>query len=360
MSKTLKITLIVAGALLLVGIMTVSLVTAFSGSNFEQLWKNNAFNFPWKINIGTNNVTGYKAWDNTYAADGAYTVSADGLSGIDLKWIAGNATISVYDGAEVVFTETSSQILTQDVALRYGVENGLLFIQYCPTNAPNDLPMKTLDVKIPAALAAEMNTLDFSAASAGLTVSGLTLTDLDCNSVSGRIDASGIVAQKVDFDTTSGDVRFDGNYVRMNVNTVSGMVRINSKGTAQETKVDTTSGAMSFAGNIGVLKANSVSGEVFTDGAVVVHSVDVDTMSGAVSLQLASSPADVNIDTVSGGVQLTLPAGSGFTLQYDTVSGSMNCDFSVVLNGNKFITGDGSGSFDINTVSGGLRIKTAA
>ena len=360
MSKALKITLIVAGALLLVGAMTVSLATAF-GAHAGELWDSGMWKFPWKINVGTHSFTGYKTFNNAYEQDGSYSVGSEvAIKDLDIKWIAGSATISVYDGAEVVFTETSTEVLTQDVALRYGVENGVLYIQYCATTAPFDLPTKTLDIKIPAALAATMKNLDFSATSAGLSVSNLTVTDFDCDSVSGRIDASAVTAQTVDIDTTSGEVNFDGSYVRMNVNTVSGMVRIKNAGTAQETKVDTTSGAMSFAGNVGALDVNSVSGEVFTDGAIVAQTVDADTMSGAVSLQMASCPSDIKINTVSGGVVLTLPAGSGFTLGYDTVSGSINCDFSVVMSGQKYISGDGSADFDIGTVSGGLRIKTAA
>ena len=360
MSKALKITLIVAGALLLVGAMTFSLATAF-GARVGDFWNNKTWNFPWKINVGSHSFSGYRNFNNAYSQDGKYAVGAEvAISDLDIKWIAGSATISVYDGAEVVFTETSAEALTQDVALRYGVENGVLYIQYCPTTAPIDLPMKALEIKIPAALAATMNNLDFSGTSAGLTVSGLTVDDLDCDSVSGRIDASGITAQTVDVDTTSGEVRYDGSYIRMSVNTVSGMVRINSTAAAQETKVDTTSGAMSFAGNVGALKTNSVSGEVFSNGAITAQSVDADSMSGAVSLQMTNCPADIKIDTVSGGVSLTLPSGSGFTMEYNTVSGSMNCDFSVMMSGKRFISGDGSATFDIGTVSGGLRINAAA
>ncbi len=359
MSKALKITLIVAGALILVGVMTVSLATAFSGFNCENIWKNNTFNFPWNVNIGSDNITGYKNLNNAYAADGTYTAGTEGLTGIDLKWVAGSATVSVYDGSEITFSETSSETLTQDVALRYGTENGVFYIQYCSTNAPDDLPMKALDVKIPAVLAASLSAFDFSGASAELTVSGLTVNDLDCDGVSGKINASGLMAQTVDIDTTSGEIRYDGSYVKMNVNTVSGMVRVNSTGTAQETEVDSTSGAMSFAGIIGALKANSISGEVFTDGVVYADSVEIDTASGSVSLQFALRPIDLKIDTISGGITLTLPSDSGFTLEYDSVSGGMDCAFSVTMSGNKYIAGDGAGRFDIGTVSGGLRIKAA-
>jgi len=80
-------------------------------------------------------------------------------------------------------------------------------------------------------------------------------------------------------------------------------------------------------------------------------------MSGAVSLQMASCPADLKIDTVSGGIQLTLPSDSGFTLEYDTVSGGINCDFSVVMSEDKYISGNGAAKFEIGSISGGLRIK---
>jgi len=355
MSKALKTTLIVAGSLLMAGVLIFSLAAAFGG-RLEQLWNENFWNVPWHISLGTN-ITGYKGWDNAYAENGDYAVNADGLSAVNLKWIAGDVTVGVYDGSEVTFVENSGDAVTQEYALRYGVENGVLYIQYCSTSAPNDLPEKSLVVKIPAALAADMSAFDFSGTSASLTISGLTTDDFDCASVSGRIEASDITAETVCAATTSGEVRFSGSYVYMNVDTVSGKVRIDSSAAAQETKVNTTSGSVELAGEIGTLTADTISGEVDSSGAVYAGTVDIDSASGAVAIQFGNCPDDLKINTVSGSVTLALPSDSGFTLKYDTVSGGMNCGFSVVMSGNKFISGDGAANFEIDTISGGLKIQ---
>jgi hypothetical protein len=42
-------------------------------------------------------------------------------------------------------------------------------------------------------------------------------------------------------------------------------------------------------------------------------------------------PAKLEIDSVSGDVSLRLPADSGFTLRFDSVSGCLQCDFSIVM-----------------------------
>ncbi len=50
-------------------------------------------------------------------------------------------------------------------------------------------------------------------------------------------------------------------------------------------------------------------------------SIDCDTVSGYMSLGCADCPADVDFDSVSGSLTLTLPAGSQYTLAFDSVSG---------------------------------------
>ena len=50
-------------------------------------------------------------------------------------------------------------------------------------------------------------------------------------------------------------------------------------------------------------------------------SIDCDTVSGYMSLGCAACPADVDFDSVSGSLTLTLPAGSQYTLAFDSVSG---------------------------------------
>ncbi|MPN19450.1 hypothetical protein SDC9_166819 [bioreactor metagenome] len=71
-------------------------------------------------------------------------------------------------------------------------------------------------------------------------------------------------------------------------------------------------------------------------------------------MRFACSNADklekISVDTVSGSVEIILPENNGFTLSYDTVSGSTNNDFA--MKNNQYKGGDIA--IDVNTVSGSL------
>lgn len=111
-------------------------------------------------------------WDNEYSESGEYAVSAEGISSLDIAWIAGGVDITPYNGEVISFSETSREDLSARSALRYGVEDGTLYIQYCRSDA-NDLPAKELTVLVPESLASGLGELSVSSISAAVDISGL-------------------------------------------------------------------------------------------------------------------------------------------------------------------------------------------
>ena len=138
-------------------------------------------------------------------------------------------------------------------------------------------------------------------------------------------------------ESTSGDISVSGSCGDLSIDTVSG--RISSAGTvmAQTLGINSTSGAVSLYGNFGGIDANTISGEV-TLGSDIC-------------------PSNISIGTASGAVSVTLPGDSGFTLAYHTASGKLDCDFSVRMSGDRYVSGDGSTAFNVDTVSGDLNVN---
>lgn len=372
MNKTVKNLLIIALAMILAGAVFVA--AAFGlGARLKRQWDNALFRA--NVNIGMGGVTGYRNWNNAYEADGTYALDATGIESVDLKWIAGMAVIVVSDGGGIDIAETASAPIPENHALRYGVENGTLYIQYCEAGTTGELPEKSLTVSIPKALAEQMADFSFDASSASLTLSGITAQRFTFDSSSGGLKADSVNAQDVRLNASSGDLSFSGAYGKLEADTSSGDVSVASLGAAESTSVNTSSGNVDLTGDCGALSVGTTSGRVASTGALSAKSLSVDTSSGDVSLggsfpkvnvgttsgtvrlDMDVCPGTLDVSTSSGDVTLVLPEQSGFTLRFNTSSGEMDCAFSVVMDGNKYVCGDGSADFDVDTSSGSLGVK---
>lgn len=124
----------------------------------------------------------------------------------------------------------------------------------------------------------------------------------------------------------------------------------------------TVSGEMRISGISGDVVANNVSGRVALDG--LPSSVEVDVVSGSVDMALNSKMTSVNITTVSGGVLIDAPEGTGGSVDFSSVSGSVNSSEKGIENtrrpGKNTAAGEfGTGFTDIRvrTVSGSLTIR---
>lgn len=386
MNRTIRNILIVACAMLLAGAVFIAAAFAL-GVDLKKQWSIGDFS---TVNIGMGGQIGYRDWTNAYSGDGSYRLNAEGVESVDLKWIAGNVSVIVYEGSDIKIEENALSDITEEVALRYGTENGTLYIQYCAWTVSGNLPEKNLTVSIPQTLAMNMDTFNYDASSADLSVSNLTVRRFAFDASSGSLAADDLVAETADLDSSSGWIGFTGKFTKLNAGSTSGTVTIVSNGEAESTSVSTSSGDVFLVGSFGDLTVDTTSGRVSSygnladggeaaaselpDTRIVANSADIDTSSGDVTmrcsiprvnigttsgrvmLDCAACPDALDIDTSSGDVALVLPENSGFSLRHNTSSGEFSCAFSVVMSGDKYTSGNGAADFSVNTSSGDLDI----
>ncbi|MGN1002508.1 MAG: DUF4097 family beta strand repeat-containing protein [Oscillospiraceae bacterium] len=351
MKKWLKITLTAALVLLVLG--GAAWTGAYClGARPAEVFNDNTLHLPDGVHMsfgsgGSSGIFisdrhgfGSEDLNSAVSPDGTYTLSAEGIDSLSIDWLSGSAKVLVTEGSRITIAESAPGGIRESEALRYAVKDGTLSILYTASGSGLvfDLPSKELVLSIPASLAGSLRDFTFSSTSASLELSGLTLSGrLKFGSTSGALTASGVQAGIVSLSTTSGGLRF-------------------TEGGADVLTFSTTSGAARITGSrIGELEVDSTSGKLEADGEF--ERIDVDTISGAVTLACGVCPRELDVDSTSGGVTLTLPKGSGFTVDFDSTSGSFRCDFPATTRGDTHTVGSGSAQFDVETISGSLTIK---
>lgn len=291
MKKSVKITLIVAAVLVGLG-LCIAVVGALMGGRISDL---------------RNTYYDGREWHHGDALDGSYTggeirVPAEGITALDIDWVAGDVKIMVTDGEEIVVTEHVDRGIPAEYALLLEADDTLR-IRYSNDVWGIDMPEKDLTVLLPRTVAENLTAVDLSGVSADFAVDRLTVRDA------------------FSFDTTSGKLK---------------------------TEVLTATGAKA--------DVNSVSGDIELDGSF--REVKAGSTSGEIDLKLCNGPAAVEVSTVSGEVDVELPAGTGFTLDYSTVSGELEYDFPLTKSKDgKYVCGDGACRIEVGTTSGSLSVE---
>lgn len=253
-----------------------------------------------------------------YTAGGA--VLSDAVERVEIHWLSGSVAVEAHGENTISFSEEANRRLTGDTCLYYRLDGTTLVIQFCRSGkwALNDL-QKDLTVLLPEEL---------------------LLKELEVDSVSAELCADGISSETAE------------------LNTVSDEIRLQNCGVTNRAKLDTVSGSVraEFAQPLESLHAGTVSGNVEV-AVPEVTSFLADTTSGNVFLAADAAPKELDVDTVSGAVTLYLPENAGFTLDFDTVSGDYSSELSCAVKDGRYVCGDGSGDYEIDTTSGDVRIE---
>lgn len=131
-----------------------------------------------------------------------------------------------------------------------------------------------------------------------------------------------------------------------------------------EVRAGTVSGDVSVTGAEGHVRASSVSGDVRLESPNAT-SVRASSVSGDVEVRLhrLDGTGSIDVTSVSGDVELFLPKGLDADISMRSVSGSMESDFPLQLNGSvsrnrlEARIGRGGRSLDVHTVSGDVRLR---
>ncbi len=267
------------------------------------------------FNIGFSSLR----YDEEKYSKGNFTAE-DEIETYKIYWIAGEIDISFYDGSVIRAEESSEHQIDDDNTMRYLIEDGVLTIRARKPGFSfrfGRKEQKRLTLQIPQALTGRVS---------------LILVD----SVSARVSLSDLSAEKFRLDNVSGNVMLrNAAFESMDLDTVSGNINC-SDVTAALLKIDTVSGRCNFTGSVKKINFDSVSGGIYVDSS--------------------QFPEEIRTDTVSGGATFKIPAEGGFTAHLDSVSGDLNCNASVISNGKSRKYGDGSAKYDFDSVSGDVSI----
>lgn len=128
---------------------------------------------------------------------------------------------------------------------------------------------------------------------------------------------------------------------------------------------NSVSGDVTVTGAEGIVKAGSVSGDVEMEH-LRASSVAAGSVSGDinVSIDAFTGAGDLSFKSVSGDVTVTLPAGTDADVTMRSVSGDLDTDFPLTLNGRmdrhalEARIGKGGRQLEVATVSGDVRLRS--
>lgn len=291
------------------------------------------------------------AGKTSYSGAGASTT----ICGFQISWISGSIDIRRYGGDEINITEYSKYEIDEEDKMEITEDHGILKIKWDKRGGifsfssltrliTKPFFSKQLVIEIPDAIADNLERLNCSSVSSKVTVSGIQAEHVDLSSTSGGVELYDIRAQLLKSGSVSGKVTLQNiSTGSLNIDSTSGSVDA-SDFSAGNARFETVSGSLNLAGGANELKCNTVSGRINAD--------------------LANCPAKVNCETVSGGIHLYIPDNEGFRLRYSGLSGKMNTDFPVNINGKSesgtATYGNGKSDFKFGTVSGKMNVYRKA
>ena len=297
----------------------------------------------WSIGSTLESLTG------SFEAAGTYNVSMDNVDSIYIDWVAGDVDVTPYDGNDIRITEFARRELEDDEILTYSISGGTLTIKFDNRDFSLGRTLtKKLEVLVPSTLIENFD-------------------KFTVDSVSGSVNVKNANAGAFKIDTTSGSVSVDNvNAGTFKIDTVSGSTRLsNISSTAVE--VSSTSGSINMSSvNTDYIKMNSISGSAHLtdvnaktlissttsgdhDLLGVFNNVDIDSISGRVTITSAVVPESLKIGTTSGNITVTVPDGGAVSVSHSSVSGKLNSDIPIILQGK-------DPQFRFSTISGEVKI----
>ncbi|MBQ7334959.1 MAG: DUF4097 family beta strand repeat protein [Clostridia bacterium] len=246
----------------------------------------------------------YRYDDSNYRI-GDGTIAAPNVTEIEVDWIDGRIEILPCDDMFLSVTEFSANELTEDSRLRWRVsEDGKsLSIKYRKSSwylGNSENKDKFLILRVPKKLFGQLTSLKVKTVAGDVTVKELEVPSISLESTSAAINIKSCTCTDFSAKTVNGAITFDGSIA----------------------------------------------------GKVVCKSVNV-----AMTLRSAVCPQSVTVDSVNADVLLSLPATSSFSLNKDSIGGDFSTDFAVEQADGVYICGDGSARFEIDTVTGDVKIE---
>ena len=119
--------------------------------------------------------------------------------------------------------------------------------------------------------------------------------------------------------------------------------------------LNTASGDCAFTDcTVEKMQVNAVSGDLDYSG--VLKKLELKGASADCNLRLSDAPAAIGMNTASGDLNLTLPDNCGFTLDRSSLSGAFQSDFATTTENDRIVCGDGACQITFSSLSGNITI----
>ena len=223
---------------------------------------------------------------------------AESVTHLEIEWTAGSVTIQEGDTDQILLSESGRYDASEAMVFRQS--GSKLTIQYQKQNVYigfYSAPEKDLTVTVPREW--EGVSISLETASADLQMNHITVREVELDSASGTAVFEDCTIEELDIDTASGNVTFTG----------------------------------------------------------TLNSMEYDAASADLHAVFHNVPRSLDMDTASGDMDITLPHGSGFTAEIETLSGDFSSDFDYSQRDDRFVAGDGSCRIDLSAMSGDVTIR---
>ncbi len=244
-----------------------------------------------------------------------YEEDVQGIGNIQLDFVSESIDVVVTDGSTIRIEERSNRPLNEELMVCNTSGDTVSAVSGLKDNWYEWFNFNWAEIEVTLYVPAQYRgNIDVYSTSGKINVKDVQADSLKINSTSGALYLEDAKADSLEMGSTSGAVQTQGGeYGNVNLSSVSGAIKLDAEKTG---------------------------------------SVEASTTSGAVVISSGNMPAMIEADTVSGSVVLQLPENDGFTLDTDTVSGSVNNDFAMAHDMYK----EGGSSISVSTVSGSINI----
>lgn len=224
-----------------------------------------------------------------------YEFALEEVSGLAISWASGDIDIQPADQDTVTVSEErsgGSSMVVRHRGSTLEIESG----ENKWRLGGGKSTQKDLSVRVPRDWLCQ--SLEISAAAAGIWVDGLPITNVVLNTASGDCTFTDCTVEKMQVNTVSGDLDYSG----------------------------------------------------------VLKKLELNGASADCNLWLSDAPAAIEMNTASGDLNLTLPDNCGFTLDRSSLSGAFQSDFATTTENDKIVCGDGTCQITFSSLSGNINI----
>lgn len=265
-----------------------------------------------------------------YNEVGTYKVPVDDIESISVDWVAGDVTMTSYDGDEIQIGEYAQRDLNNNETLQYVIEDGILKIYYKHADVRSVNLRKKIELLLPENLAKNLSQLMIESTSADVNLRNVNVNELFIDVSSGFVNLIDMEVLDITAKSISGDIRIK--------NIISTEIDLNS-----------ISGSLDLMNvNANILHTESTSGEQSLIG--VFRKISSKSISGDIVIETSEIPEELYAKNTSGDIQLNIPTTDSLVVSYSSVSGNFSSTVPVLLQGN-------SAAFEFITVSGDIAIN---